>query len=264
MDSEGVADTIALLARRGDVLRAVPSTGSEKGDIVENVSVSRSTVDRAVRRLLDAGLLRRSDGQYHRTLTGELALREYDTVAGRLRGLSDASAVLSTLSSDVDVDAALFEDATIVETTHPAHPTALSRFVSLVDRSSYVVGFAPAVFPAEVDVFRDRLLDGDLSARMVIIDPVFERLVTRYADDLATGLRTNRIQLRCSDELPPFTLVVGATAGGAEVGLLTHTDTGISGYVENDSAEALRWARKTIASYWRDATSLPLGNASDE
>jgi predicted transcriptional regulator len=257
MSRSNTSDALSLLGRREGVLRRVRSDGSRKCEILADLSASRSTLDRAIRELVDAGFVGRVDGVYHRTLAGELALEEYDRLAGRVDALLASRPLLDGLSSADDVDAALFEGATVVTSERLSPQAPLRHYVDLVDRSAYVVGFASAVFPSQIDSFRERLLDGELRSRMVITDPVFERLVSRYSDALRDGLGTGRIEIRRTRSLPPYSLVVASTAERSEVGLLDFEGNGVRGFLRNDDPAAVDWARRRIATRWREAEPIP-------
>lgn len=264
MPPEDASSVLSILGRRENVLRQIGPEGCRKRELLDELSVSRSTVDRAVRELVDAGLVGRSDDGYYRTVTGELTLREYDRVVGRIDGVLDASALFDGLDGEGDADPVLFDGATVVE-AEPLSPSApIESFVDLLERSSYVVGFVSAVFPAQVEAYREQLVDGDLTARMLVTDSVCRRLVSQYADAVRDGFRTGRIHVRHAAELPSYTLVVGTTATHAEAVLVAHTANGLRGVLRNDTPEAVEWARRRIAARWREsASACPPGLADD-
>ncbi|MFC6825323.1 helix-turn-helix transcriptional regulator [Halopelagius fulvigenes] len=251
MRSEDISETLRLLCRREGVLRRVDSEGSRKRDLIEELAVSRSTVDRSLRELVDAGLVSRSGGVYRRTLAGELALEEYDRISRRLDGLMGSPSFLDGLPAESDADPVLFDGATVSEAERQSPSAPIHSFTELLERSSYVVGFASAVFPAEVETYREQLRRGELVSRMVVTDSVCERLVSQYGDAVQEGLETGRIDVRRAPDLPSYTLVVGSTTDCAEVGLVSHTSNGVRGVLRNDDPEAVEWARRRIATYWR-------------
>lgn len=256
MPPEDGSTILSVLGRRENVLRCIDSDGCRKRDLLDELSVSRSTVDRAVRELVDAELVRRSDDCYHRATAGELVLEEYDRAADRIAGLVGASSFLDGLPAEGDTDPVLFDGATVVEADHLSPATPIDSFTDLVERSSYVVGFLSAIFPAQVETYRRQLLDGDLTARMVVSDSVCRRLVSRYGDAVRDGFRTGRIDVRRATELPSYTLVVGTAANRAEVGLVAHTANGIRGVLRNDDPDAVEWARRRIAARWRESAPV--------
>lgn len=101
-----------------------------KRDLVAAVDRSRSTVDRAVRELEDAGLVARVDGGYVATVAGRLAAEEYRAATDSLAAVEGAMAALAPLPHDVSVSSALLSGATIT-TSQDADAAALAdRFVA--------------------------------------------------------------------------------------------------------------------------------------
>ncbi|RDI70297.1 helix-turn-helix transcriptional regulator [Halopelagius longus] len=264
MRSEDISETLRLLCRRENVLRHLDSNGSRKQDLLSDLAVSRSTIDRSLRELTDAGFAVRSDGVYRRTLAGELALEEYDRVSRRLDGLLRSPSFLDGLPAESDADPALFDGATVSEAERQSPYAPILAFTDLLEKSSYVVGFASAVFPAEVEAYRDQLRSGELVSRMVVTDSVCERLVSQYGEVVREGLATGRIDIRRAPDLPSYTLVVGSTADCAEVGLVSHTSNGVRGVLRNDDPEAVEWARRRIATYWRTAEAVCPPDSGDD
>ena len=68
---------IEVVARRRGVLEELTDGPVHKRDLTERIDASRSTVDRAVRELADAGLVERRSGGYAATLVGRFALERF-------------------------------------------------------------------------------------------------------------------------------------------------------------------------------------------
>lgn len=75
-------------------------------DLVRSLDVSRSTVDRAVRRLESEGIVERRASGYGLTLVGRLVYEEYLTFTERTTGLLDAAPVFEALPADTPLDPA--------------------------------------------------------------------------------------------------------------------------------------------------------------
>src|SRR6056297_1681780 len=142
-----------LLAQRADLLRAVRDGAPPKPELAAALSVSRSTVDRAVRDLEDSGLVERAGG-VTLTLKGRLALDSYETFAAHLRDFEAAETALKTLPNDARVDRSLFRDATVVEATPVAPQRATEAYRSLVADATRVRGYASALLDGNVQTFR--------------------------------------------------------------------------------------------------------------
>lgn len=251
-------EVMAVVARRGTVLRAVDASGVPKRDLVDTLSVSRSTVDRAVRELEAIGFIERTDdGGYRRTLPGRLALSEFDQFASRIDGLVSSVDVLSLLPTDAPFDSRILEDATVVVAERHSPLVPIEHLSDLVDRATHADAIAPAVLPQQVDVYHRNFVQGGLTARLVVTSVVVERLVSAYGTELGESLETGQLTVRQSDESIPYSLVVAETDQGPEMGLLVYADSGVRGFVGNDSPEAVEWARDLVDHYWESATPIP-------
>jgi predicted transcriptional regulator len=250
-------EVMAVVARRGTVLRAVDTEGVPKRDLVDTLSVSRSTVDRAIRELEALGFIERTDGgSYCRTLPGRLALAEYDRFASRMDGLVSSADVLSLLPADAPCDTRILEDATVVVAERHSPLVPIEHLSNLVDRATHIDAIAPAVLPQQVDAYHRNFVGDDLTTRLVVTDAVIERLVSAYGTELGESLETGQLSVRRSDESIPYSLVVAETAEGPEMGLLVYADSGVRGFIGNGSPEAVEWASDLVDRYWESATPI--------
>lgn len=251
-------EVMAVVARRGTVLRAVDTEGVPKRDLVETLSVSRSTIDRAVRELEAIGFIeRQDDGRYCRTLPGQLALTEYDQFASRMDGLVSSVDTVSLLPADAPCDIRVLEDATVVVAERHSPLVPVESLSDLVNRANSVDAIAPAVLPQQVKAYHANLVDGTLDARLVVTNVVVERLVSAYGTELKESLATGRLSVRQTSESIPYSLVVAETDEGAEMGLLIYADSGVQGFIGNDTPGAVEWARGVFDEYWNDSAPLP-------
>lgn len=258
-------EVMAVVARRGRVLRAMGRTGIEKRELIDALDVSRSTVDRSVRELEAIDLIERTGGEYRLTLPGRIALEEYDRFASRMDGLFSAISSLSSLPVDAPFDAAVLEDATVVRTERHSPHVPVTHLSDQVSRATETWAVAPAVLPQQVSVYHERILEDGLEARIVATEAVLERLLSAYAEEFEETLATGRLHVRQVDgELPPYSLLVVETPSGPEMGMLFYGENGATGYVGNDSPHAVEWARGQISNHWERATPLTTSPASDD
>ncbi len=253
---------MAVVARRGRVLRSAGSDGVRKRDLVDDLDVSRSTIDRGIRELEGIGLIERVDGTYRRTLPGRLALEEYDAFRSRMGGLVESSEALSELPSDVEFDAAVLDDAEIVHAQRHSPHVPVSRLGDIVSRATHVRAIAPAVMPQQVETYRESIVERELTADVVLADAVVGRLVSAHRDALEETLATGRLSLRRADETIPYSLLVADTPDGSEVGVLVYGDGGGRVFIGNGAPAAVGWAHELIDEHWERAA--PLRSPSDD
>lgn len=250
-------EVMAVIARRGRVLRAVDTEGVQKRTLVDELDVSRSTIDRSIRELEAVGFIERADGGgYRRTLPGQLALSEYDEFASRIDGVVSSLDVLSLLPVDAPCDTRILHDSTVVLAERHSPHVPVNHLSDLVARSTKIWSIAPAVLPQQVSVYHDRLTSGDLTAQLTLTDAVVERLVSAYEMELSEALATGALEIRRTDESLPYSLVAAETTDGPEMGLLVYADSGVRGFIGNDDPDAVEWAREQVETYWESAVPL--------
>lgn len=250
-DPDRVIETIA---RRADLFAALQDGPRRKRDLVAELPVSRSTVDRAIRELETAGLLRRHQGRVTLTLAGDLALAEYQMFREGLDGVSEAWPILDPVGPDTDLILDLFRGAEMVGVRRhaPHRPVqALKEFLTGADR---IRGVASAVLPDYVDVYSRQILQEGTEVDLVVSKPVLETLLAEYRSDLEAALETGRLHLREAGTSPPFSTIV-ADSRVPVVGVVVYGDSGTNGFIRNDSREAVTWAKEWI-SEWEDAADL--------
>ncbi|MFC6725269.1 helix-turn-helix transcriptional regulator [Halobium palmae] len=252
-------EVMAAVARRGDVLRILGEGGAEKRDLVAELDVSRSTVDRAVRELEGTGLVERAADGYRRTLAGKIALDEYRQFADRIRGVKAGRELLAELSPDTPFDAAMLEGGEIVRPERHSPHLPVNRLSELVERAERVRAFASAVFPQQVDTYHRAIVQDGMEARLVVTRDVVDRLVAAYREQLAAALDTGRLAIRATEEALPYSLVVADTSDGTEVGQLVYAEEGgVKGFIGNDGIDAVEWAEREIARRWERGAPLPV------
>jgi len=249
---------MAVVARRGDVLRALADGGERKCELDDELDVSRSTIDRAVRELEGLGLVERDADGYYRTLSGSLALDEYSRFWSRMDGVLNAREVLSPLPSDADVDPVVLNGAEVVLADRHSPLRPARRQIELVERATHVRAVAGAVLPQYVDAYYEGIVDRGMNAEIVLPTPVMERVVADHDDKFYDSLQTGRVDLRQLDRAPPYSLLVVSTPDGPVMGMLVYVQEGIKGFVGNDDPEAVAWARTRLDDYWADASLIPI------
>lgn len=256
-------EVMAVIARRGQVLRAVDTEGVRKRTLVADLDVSRSTVDRSIRELEAIGFIERADeGGYRRTLPGQLALDEYDNFTARVDGVLSSIDVLSLLPVDAPCDTKILDDATVVLAERHSPHLPVNHLSDLISRATRVWSVAPAVLPQQVTVYHEQFQAGDLTAQMTLTDAVVERLVSAYGTELRESLQSGHLELRRTSQSLPYSLVAAETPTGPEMGLLVYADSGVRGFIGNDDPEAVEWAKQQVESYWQSAD--PLSDLTDD
>jgi len=156
----------------------------QKCELADDLEESRSTIDRALRELEDAGFVERADRGYRTTLTGELALEAYRRYSARLDGLVAARDALDSLPTDAALDGALFEEATVSLPTSCSPHAPVEALESLLDGADHARVFATAVIPAYVDIYYEQIVEEGMTADIVCAEGVLDWILARREEQL--------------------------------------------------------------------------------
>lgn len=268
----GLADLQKCLRSRSHFLRRLRRP-HQKCELARELEESRSTIDRALRELEDAGFVEREENGYRTSLAGELALAEYDRYTARLDGLVELQATLDGLPTDEPLDGALFEgaDASLPGQCSPHEPVeALATFLSEADHAS-VVG--TTVIPKYVDLYYERIVEEDMTADFVLFEGVVEWLLSRREEEAMGILRAEGVTAAETTTDLSFSLVIIQREGVTErhassasdvrhgrsdraVGVMLYEEHSLVGFVQNDSPEAVAWAEVLFDRIASEAVSL--------
>ncbi len=156
----------------------------QKCELADDLEESRSTIDRALRELEDAGFVERADRGYRTTLTGELALEAHRRYSARLDGLAAARDALDPLPTDAALDGALFEEATVSLPTSCSPHAPVEALESLLAGADHARVFATAVIPAYVDIYYEQIVEEGMTADIVCAEGVLDWILARREEQL--------------------------------------------------------------------------------
>ena len=267
-------DRRALVAKRAAMLRVLADRPWSKPALMDRLGVSRSTVDRAIRELREAGLAASADGSYVASATGRLALARYDAFRTEMADVFDAAPALAGLPHETDVPVAMVTGARVVTATDaaPYRPTErLLEALSAADRYRAVLpGLADA---RQIRTLHDRVVTSDATAEIVASPSVVDHLEAEYAAQLTTMADTDRFRLharsltesatageddRSRAETPLSYGVATVESGDAVTAwLLVYRDDGrIEAVVANDDPEAVDWAQTQYEAHETASTAV--------
>lgn len=272
---------VVLLMRRSILDRL---TTDELGPeaLADELDPSRSTIDRALSELGDAGLIERVNGRYGSTVAGTLALEEIERLADRLTTAVSLSVLLAPVPADASIEPRFLEDcdvvvssraplevtraddATVIRNVRRLEPArALEELLATGTSRRAVV---PAVDRHLVTAYRDAIRDG-LSVTVTLPSAAIRTLVTDRYQPTAAALETGRLTIRETDAPLPCALIVaesvdtddGLVDGSADAAaiLAIRTTDELRGLVVNETPAAFEWATATLEAVRERSRPLP-------
>ncbi|WP_135821534.1 helix-turn-helix transcriptional regulator [Halostella litorea] len=250
-------DVVGLVTRRFGVLDRLDGERTDKATLAEDLSVSRSTVDRALRELEGAGFVTRADGEYTASATGRLAARSYREFVGSVEALRDAAPVLAALPPEAPVSLDLLRGATVRLAEPPTPFRPVERLTDLVTDATEFRGLSAAVTaPETVERISAAAVEGDLRVEMVLADHVADQLRATHPEVVRAAGGGAAFDLYETDTVP-FGLAVAHDDGDAHAVLAAYgPDSELRGIVVNDAPAAVDWADAVFEEYRATATPL--------
>ncbi|WP_435195941.1 tetratricopeptide repeat protein [Natronomonas sp. EA1] len=244
---------IELVARRAEFLELLCEGTYWKRDLIDALDTSRSTANRAVRQLEDAGLVTRTDGGYVATVAGRVALdehRAYRRTAGELAATTD---VLAPIPPDAPFDASAVVGGETVTADEPTPYRPVERLHETVAAADTYHAVLPSLDTARhLRLLYEHVCTDGGTATLVVSTSLFETLRARFPRRMATMADTGRFTLVVGDP-PPYGLVRTTHDGDPRVSLVVFSDDGtVSGLLENETPAAVAWADDRIAAVEAD------------
>jgi DNA-binding transcriptional ArsR family regulator len=241
MDPGELPDGVAVAAKRHDVLAALQGDPLYKARLVERMDHSRSTVDRAVRELDDAGLVERVGEGFVATQSGRLLARRYREFVAAGEAIVAAQPVVDALPRGVDVPGDLVTDAAVDATGD--RDALVDRLRELTAATELRVALPRLADSRHVRTWFGPVVAGDLAVELVAPRAVLDRLseeFPRLASELAAA---DGFEARAGD-VPGYGLVVADGPNDDVVPavlLVAFEDGDVAGFLDATGEDALAW-----------------------
>lgn len=249
-------DLIELLAHRGHILPHLESGPKPKPTLVDELGVSRSTVDRAVRDLETHDLVTREAGTVTLTTRGGVALDLYRYLTDVVAGLLSIEDALGDIPLEDRPHFSMFGDATIVTGSEAAPYHPISVYEDELSNADHVRALSMTVIPPLVDYYQDRIVEGDLNAEIVVSEAVLSRLVSSHTDALQLSLDHDQVTVYQTDASLPYGVTVLDSPNGRSAMMHLHGDGGIAAMVQSASPAAVAWADSLVTQHRNTATPV--------
>ena len=256
-----VANAQKLVADRIDVLTLLEESRLSKREIVDELEYSRSTVNRAIARLADAGLVEDAPRGCRTTFVGSLIASEYRAYSETVEDIVHARNVLSALPKEADLPSTVLADAEVVrpDGPHPYDPYhAVEEVLNSVgadgDLRVYVPSFSN---PRGIELAQH--LAGTVPLEIVFTDELVAELIADRSDEIETLCAIDGFTGYRTAGGPRYTLVIAASESGTQGAVVTHTaDRNLGGVIVTDDADALQWMERRYAEIRAESEPLEL------
>ncbi len=250
-------EVLDVVRRRVDLLDVLIEGPYQKSTLVSKLDVSRSTVDRATRRLESLGLVTYTDGGLRTTTVGRIVYEEYRRVVPRIESVIDARDLLESLPADADLAPDLLVGGTVVRADQVAPQVPGSKIAELFADADRCDGLARAHSPGSaVRVIEDRVLSGGMELSIVGERQFLEYLRSDLSDRFERLAEAEQVRLWAVSDVPYGLFLFERGDRRTACMLVYDGDTVLRGVVVNDSPDAVEWTRDAIRAYRQRAVRV--------
>jgi len=253
-------DLRSVLTKRESILEYLADSSARKPELVNELSISRSTVDRAISELIDVDCIVADGSTYSVTKTGHLALAERTDYVASTDAISQASGLLKHLSATAEINPVFLKEASVTQAEPHAPDRAAAASASLLTEATKMKGLAPTVLKSDIFTVNDELERDDLTVEIVAEQCVINSLRSFPGSPTESLLSRESLSLYESEVNLPYALWIMETAEGVSAGITVH-DTGgsVAGMIMTESEAAVQWANRQYQYYKKNAspTTVP-------
>ena len=245
-----IADAQALVADRIDVLTLLEGSRLPKREIVDELGYSRSTVNRAITQLADAGLVDDAPRGCQTTFVGSLLATQYRAYRETVTDIVRARDVLRVLPTDANLPATALRDAEVVtpEGPHPYDPYhAVEDVLDSPGADGDVRVYVPSFSnPRGLELARH--LAQTVPLEIVFTDVLVAELTENRTEEVETLCEIDGFTGYRTAGGPRYTLIIADSESGTQGAIVTHTaDRNLGGVIVTEDAAALRWMERRYA-----------------
>ncbi len=247
---EGLREAVA---KRHDVLAVLLEEPMTKPELVDRLTASRSTIDRAIRELEEVETVERIGSTYHPTTSGKIAFSEFQNYVKTTETLTDGIPLLEVWPDDSPISPAVIRDAEVHVADSHTPENALTPIVNVLKSASKVRVLMPVVLTTYLDILETFVEENCLEVELVVEDEILGAFDDPYWS-ANRGLETaSEVRVHTSEAELPFTLWLIDTDDERYAGVTVHERGGIRGVILNESPDAVEWATDHYETYRDEA-----------
>lgn len=252
-----------LVHDRSEFLEVLDDDAYEKRMLVDELDVSRSTVDRALRELESGQLVTEDASQYRTTFYGHLLLAIYRAFLDTLEHVQQAQPLLPLLPADAEIDITVFIDADIYLAEEPALHVPATHVAELVAAATEVKALAYANTASEASkVIQQEIRDG-MTMETVFRHEMFTTVKQTDGEQITDLLQCDQYSAYVTDDLP-FGLFLCQIDEEWQLCLLVYgPNQNLNGVIINDNPDAVAWAFDVYTRYRDTATPISPPDQTD-
>lgn len=251
---EEQTDILVLIAQREQLVQQVSDGGASIRELAQTLTLSRSTVNRALNDFKTVQVVQKNGAGYELTSYGRIAYRRYCRLSNGNETLRNAQPLLDHLPEPTAIPDTIFDDAVVMRPSAPTPDTLRTQVADRIRQSEEVVGTAPIVCQRFIKLFHDQLTTHDLQLSLLLSEQVVNHLWNAHHDCLNMALETDDCTLWSAEQTPPFSLVI---IDSTSLWLGVYDECGqLQGILQSESPVAIEWAEQHLQHHTEQATPV--------
>ena len=237
-----VEEVLDLVATRTDFLKLLDGDRMPKRTIVAELDYSRSTVNRVIATLADAGLVADTPSGCQTTLVGSLLIDQYNEYVQTVTNVLDGDEVLTSLSLDTNLPPDVLADAevSIAGGSNPYEP--YHTIETLLDRSVGQVRVYVPTFSNPRGIGLAQELATKLDLELVFDDELLGELRSDIPEELDELFNCEKFTGYKTADGPEHTIFVVNTDSGTEGAIVAHSaERELVGCIVTSNPSATQW-----------------------
>ncbi|MDY6764309.1 MAG: ArsR family transcriptional regulator [Halobacteria archaeon] len=259
MPTDPPSEIISILRQREEFIRSLLDGPKEKPELVDELDVSRSTVDRGIRELRNLGLVEPSSEGLRPTLSGKLMYEAHTNLKEKIEAVLEAQELLMVLDFDAKMDFEILIDADISISEGPSPNEGIQELYELQKGADRRKGLARSItFERRfVNTFYDGIFKDNMEFEFVFQTNVIEHLISKYKKKFSDIIYSDRVDAYEIDGKLPYGLAIVEIGNEKTVFVLVYDEGGkLRGVIKNGTPEAVRWGEEAYEYYRSKATKI--------
>lgn len=242
---DDLVEKARTIEQRLQLLETLREEPGAKRDIIDQLDLSRSTIDRAIAALETIGAVERGNAGYETTLAGRLAADRYRKHIEEMGAIFDAAELLAPLSCDCDLPivALTGSKTTVPAETAPYRPLE-ELYQAIGDADRYRAVRSRLEDSRHFRLCYEHVISDGNEADLVVSPSLRATLREDFPQQLSVALETEQFDFRVGPG-PDYDLILTDNDGTTTVWILVFGESGsFHGLIRNDSPSAADWAQQ--------------------
>lgn len=241
---------------RAEIIKLIRDGTIDRRDLVEQVDLSRPSVDRILRELEDLGILASTGSEYRLTLLGREGDRSVSRALREVGHYVEAEDLIQHLPEGTKFDARIIAEGEIVRSERPVPHGPRLKLTELLSEGHRIRWLTPVVEERGIDQLYEVVVEGEREVLLLISERLSEYLWASEDKHWRPIVDTETSTIRVLPSPPPYGLLV---VDDREVWFGVFDEVGnLRGCIVNDSPSAISWAENRFERFLEDSHELVL------